>query len=490
MPTLESCAQCGKPLCKPDAKYCSRKCYTDSKARSDIVTKPCANCGAEISGRALSFSRNRDGSICDQVFCDRSCYDAHRVKVREAREQACVCCGKQFIPPGGITRKYCSWECRCEARKAKPHNCLSCGCLFSPVKQIKRKHGIRWISANAKDGRTTCSKECHLEWIRKNPIRKARISAAFKGELHPNWRGGRKWLTDASYRGEDWKKIAERARKRDGYKCQDCGLKREESLSKFDRDLDVHHIVPFHNWPNSKQANRMSNLVTLCASCHRIAESKCAEVQFTLPLADNRSGQRPGYRRGSKHYAAKLNEVTVAEIRRRADGGEVYLSLAEEFGVEPGTISAIVQGKTWKNVALGETALVSRAGRNGNLKGEQAGNARLTEAQVIDIRQRAFDGERFDDIGSSYDLGYQGVYQIVTGKCWKHLPVLGYKPHSTHRFLKGSERGNSKVNEDDVVAIRLRHAAGEPIAAIARDYALSGVATGNIIKRITWKHVA
>lgn len=490
MPTLKPCPQCDKLFSKAEAKYCSRKCYTDSKAKSDVVTKPCANCGTEITGRALSFSRNRDGSICDQVFCDRSCYDSHRVKVREARGQSCACCGKHFIPEGGATRKYCSWECRCEARKAQPHNCLNCGCLFSPVKPIKRRNGVRWISANAKDGRVTCSRECQLEWIRKNPVRKAKISAAFTGELHPNWRGGRKWLTDASYRGENWKKIAERARSRDGYRCQDCGMSQAECRENSGRDLDVHHIVPFHNWPNAKQANRMPNLVTLCASCHRIAEAKCAEVQFTLPLAENRSGQRPGYRCGSKHYAAKLNEVTVAEIRRRADGGEVYLSLAEEFGVEPATISAIVQGKIWKNVALGETAKVSRAGRNGNLKGEQAGNARLTEAQVIDIRQRAFDGERFDAIGASYDLGYQGVHQIVTGKCWKHLPVLGYKPHSTHRFRKGSEQVRAKVNEDDVVTIRQRHAAGETIASITRDYTLSSVAVANIIKRVTWKHVA
>lgn len=350
MPTLESCAQCSKRLDKPNTKYCSHKCYTDSKARSDIVTKPCANCGTEISGRALSFARNRDGSICDQVFCDRSCYDAHRTKIRKAREQACACCGKLFIPSGGSAKKYCSWECTAASRKAKPHHRINCGCLFSPVKQIKRRHGIEWISANAKDGRITCCRKCHLEWIRKNPVRKAKISVAFTGKLHPNWMGGRKWLNDASFRGSKWKEIAEAVRKRDGYQCKHCGMSQSEHRIRLDSDLEVHHIVPFHNFPNAKQANRKKNLLTLCKSCHRIAEAQVPEVQMTLALSEKRSGQRPGYRRGEGCHSAKLTMSDIPVIRGM-EGNKTAKDVSEAYGVTVTTIYSIWRRKIWKHVA-------------------------------------------------------------------------------------------------------------------------------------------
>ena len=79
------------------------------------------------------------------------------------------------------------------------------------------------------------------------------------GENNPAWRGGH-----APYYGPDWRPQRRKARKRDNYTCQECGKTQQENGAK----LDVHHIVRFGDFDSYKEANRLSNLVTLCHPCH------------------------------------------------------------------------------------------------------------------------------------------------------------------------------------------------------------------------------
>lgn len=84
------------------------------------------------------------------------------------------------------------------------------------------------------------------------------------GEKHPNWKGG-----DIYYYGPNWKEQRSKARERDNYTCQGCGIKESE----YEKELSVHHIIPLRDFKtednfNYEQANDLSNLVTLCSSCH------------------------------------------------------------------------------------------------------------------------------------------------------------------------------------------------------------------------------
>lgn len=54
-------------------------------------------------------------------------------------------------------------------------------------------------------------------------------------------------------------------------------------------------------------------------------------------------------RRGESHGMAKFTEADIRDIRARADG-ETRTALAREYGVEVGTISAIVLRRLWKHV--------------------------------------------------------------------------------------------------------------------------------------------
>ncbi|MDF1520723.1 MAG: DUF1998 domain-containing protein, partial [Brevefilum sp.] len=75
------------------------------------------------------------------------------------------------------------------------------------------------------------------------------------------------WNSEQNDYGPDWDKIRQRVLNRDGKRCQVCGA--ADSV----QPLHVHHIQPFRSFTNLESANQTQNLITLCPTCHRKAES-------------------------------------------------------------------------------------------------------------------------------------------------------------------------------------------------------------------------
>jgi DEAD/DEAH box helicase domain-containing protein len=75
------------------------------------------------------------------------------------------------------------------------------------------------------------------------------------------------WNNFPNQYGPGWPSLREQVRKRDQYICQVCGQ------TEAGRGHDVHHIIPFRSFATSNEANQLSNLITLCPSCHRKAET-------------------------------------------------------------------------------------------------------------------------------------------------------------------------------------------------------------------------
>jgi hypothetical protein len=66
--------------------------------------------------------------------------------------------------------------------------------------------------------------------------------------------------------GPEWSAAKKKALQRDGGECQECGA---------GHDLVVHHIRPILTFKgDTKAANDLRNLVTLCADCHRDAHER------------------------------------------------------------------------------------------------------------------------------------------------------------------------------------------------------------------------
>lgn len=80
------------------------------------------------------------------------------------------------------------------------------------------------------------------------------------GAKNPAWKGG---VADWPY-AEGWKTIARKIRDRDKWTCQACG----EQRKRWGHSLHVHHI------DEDKLNNDPSNLISLCALCHRQAHRR------------------------------------------------------------------------------------------------------------------------------------------------------------------------------------------------------------------------
>lgn len=74
------------------------------------------------------------------------------------------------------------------------------------------------------------------------------------------------WRNDQNHYGKSWDALKKQIRERDRYICQHCGLKEGEKAH------DVHHLIPFRKFIEAEEANRESNLITLCPRCHKLAE--------------------------------------------------------------------------------------------------------------------------------------------------------------------------------------------------------------------------
>ena len=70
------------------------------------------------------------------------------------------------------------------------------------------------------------------------------------------------WSSRKPYTSEWSKELKESIRKRDKYKCQNCGMTEEEHLIVIRKVLCVHHID--YNKKNCKE----NNLITLCHWCN------------------------------------------------------------------------------------------------------------------------------------------------------------------------------------------------------------------------------
>lgn len=98
--------------------------------------------------------------------------------------------------------------------------------------------------------------------------------------LHPatvnRLREAGQWNAAPNQYGQNWSRQRSLARKRDHYTCRICG--RPESGIEH----HVHHKVPFRAFTSYLEANQLDNLITLCPTCHKLAE---ANVRIRSGLA-------------------------------------------------------------------------------------------------------------------------------------------------------------------------------------------------------------
>ena len=131
----------------------------------------------------------------------------------------------------------------------KDASCRYCG---APV-EIPDWYGAEGVQLHF------CGEACRKAWVEELPSYEVKLER------------------QRSHRGANWSIQARKARERDGFTCQLCGVTEEE----LGRQLDVHHKIPFRSFKSNVEANKLEHLISLCSPCHSRTE---AELKETLPL--------------------------------------------------------------------------------------------------------------------------------------------------------------------------------------------------------------
>ena len=228
----KNCLNCGKEIdVKPShfdrKKYCSRACKSDYQKKNppqfwkDMSKKQTVIC----SYCEISLLRKPSG-IRNHNFCNHECKRLYQLKNGHLINQhlrkdvliICKLCGKEFNVPKNRehTAKYCSKNClgKANGERGKVQyktkikvNCTNC--LRNLRKNLQPLEKLNF-----------CSVECMGNYYSESQM--------FAGENSGTWAGG-----DISYYGPNWIDQRRKARKRDNYTCQDCGITEKEYGKNF-----------------------------------------------------------------------------------------------------------------------------------------------------------------------------------------------------------------------------------------------------------------
>lgn len=230
----------GDPLPNRQCKGCNTEFY-DPKARRSF----CDDCNSEAKEHNGNWRGGKESTKCDRCGAPFEYYPSEKegLYCPDCVENADDFLGESFAEVHDIERI--------------ERNCEYCGVTMSVLPSERERGNGRF-----------CSRDCLAAWMSENRC----------GENHHQWLG-----EGGEYTGNWWKARRE-ALKRDDYRCQNCG----KSAEDMGRNPDVHHIVSVRSFENSQNAHQLKNLISLCRSCHRHAES--GNIVVPEPAEDRSQG--------------------------------------------------------------------------------------------------------------------------------------------------------------------------------------------------------
>lgn len=243
--------------------------YTYRTRRRGFVDATCTHCGVTFVAR----HRVQEAFL---RFCSQACAIARRRANGVKPNVRCLRCKTEFHTPPSCRRVYCSRDCaNTHKRESAATRCVWCNVPFTPMQWLKV--GARRRLSVVSGLRAHCSQECATHTTAEKLSR-------IVGPMRPAWKGGTTVDHKKGYRGPGWNAIARSIRKRDGEQCVRCSMTNAAHRAWCGKQLEVHHMIPFHNFTDYRRANKPANLVTLCISCHRKAEAEIEGVQLMLPI--------------------------------------------------------------------------------------------------------------------------------------------------------------------------------------------------------------
>ena len=174
--------------------------------------------------------------------------------------------------------------------------------------------------------------------------------------------------------------------------------------------LTVHRLVALTFIPNPfgyrcidhLDSNRLNNFVdnlewvTYAENTRRMWE----KGTFVIP-------------KGEDAGSSILTEIQVKDIYQRMTSGEHTSVLCSEYNISDSTVDGIVHGRSWKHLGL-------KPVYRGDLRGEKSPHSKLTDSQVIEIRQMISNQVKDDDIAKFFNVSKSCIQHIKHGRSRKN----------------------------------------------------------------------
>jgi len=246
-------------------------------------------------------------------YCSPACRGAaRRTPDAERRVLACEVCGASFTRRGTRPYRFCSVTCRSIGQRPKRSSpdelremYVDQGLTANDIARLVGRDAKTiwsWLRAAGIETRSRGSYEAQrfkpgqssaFKGMNHSPETKAAIRAAsiadgrvpymrngqhwlkgVTGAAHPLWKGGITPERQAFYSTDEWKEAVRDVWVRDRA-CQRCGCRPPRHGPRHQRG-HVHHIVSFRV---RELRLARSNLILLCAECHRWVHSRANETQ-------------------------------------------------------------------------------------------------------------------------------------------------------------------------------------------------------------------
>lgn len=231
-------------------------------------TVACSECGSSLSRR---FYRPKDGKAIERFFCDRVCKGEWQVKnlrpisredLRTLYVGQCLSADEIGAKLDRDAKRVWEWlkldgvETRPRGSDTRQHFKVGHKVGVGRVFTDKMKDDLR--CARIRDG----NKGLFQDGVH---VLKGR-----RGADHPRFRGGLTPERQSFYASDEWKRACSIVWHRANARCERCGLD-HRTIDRTETAFHVHHVVTFQ--VRALRAEH-SNLMLLCAPCHRFVHSK------------------------------------------------------------------------------------------------------------------------------------------------------------------------------------------------------------------------
>jgi hypothetical protein len=190
------------------------------------------------------------------------------------------------------------------------------------------------------------------------------------------------------------------------------GSRNDFGYGRIRRDRDT--LVPAHRVAWEVSVGQIPDGLSVL---HRCDNPPCCNPSHLFVGTQKENAQdmvAKGRRRGPApdQRWSKVRPDVVVEIRRQLAAGRLQAEIAAELGITPSAVSLINTGANWARLGGPE-------GRHhADFRGERSPNARLTEADVREIRLRR---ETIDAQAARFRVSRSTIKAVRAGTIWQHV---------------------------------------------------------------------